>query len=152
MAYDAVSSVGVIIGGVIIIITGWYVVDVVLSCLIALAIVYSSYLVIKEALLVFLEAAPVGIDFDEVLEAIRGIDKVQDCHHLHIWSLSSKEVALSCHVCLDEDDFQRGPEIIAGIKRMLADRFGIGHGTIQIEKVRCEPNDDTCHDREPKQL
>jgi cobalt-zinc-cadmium efflux system protein len=152
MAYDAISSVGVIIGGVIIILTGWYVIDVILSCLIALAIVYSSYLVIKEALLVFLEAAPAGIDFDEVLEAIRGVDKVRDCHHLHIWSLSSKEVALSCHVCLDEEDFQSGPDTIIEINRMLADRFDIGHGTVQIEKIRCEPDDSTCHDREPKHL
>jgi cobalt-zinc-cadmium efflux system protein len=151
MAYDAVSSVGVIIGGVVILITGWVIIDVVLSCLIALAIVYSSYLVIKEALLVFLEAAPDGVDFDAVLEAIRRTPKVQDCHHLHIWSLSSQEVALSCHVCLDEADFQAGPDIIAAVNRMLNDKFKIGHGTIQIEKARCEPNGDNCHDREPSQ-
>jgi len=150
MAYDAVSSAGVIIGGVLIIVTGWVVIDGILSCLIALAIVYSSYLVIKEALLVFLEAAPDGIDFDAVLEAIRRTNKVRDCHHLHIWSLSSKEVALSCHVCLEEADFQAGPDIIAEINRMLVDRFSIGHGTIQIEMTRCEPNDDTCHDRAPE--
>jgi len=149
MAYDAVSSVGVILGGVMIILTGWVVIDVILSALIALAIIYSSWLVIKEAFLVFLEAAPADIDFDAVLNAILGMDKVQDCHHLHIWSLSSQEVALSCHVCLDEADFQKGPDIIAQINRMLAERFGIGHGTIQIEKLRCEPNNDTCLDGEP---
>jgi cobalt-zinc-cadmium efflux system protein len=148
MAYDTVSSVGVLIGGVVIILTGWVIIDVILSCLIALAIVYSSYLVIREALLVFLEAAPEGIDFDSVLDAIRGVNKVQDCHHLHIWSLSSRDVALSCHVCLDEADFQAGPDVVADINRMLMEKFQIGHGTIQIEKVRCNHDDDTCHDRE----
>lgn len=148
MAYDAVSSVGVIIGGIAILLTGWVIIDVILSCLIALAIVYSSYSVIKEALLIFLEASPEGIDFDAVLETIKQVDRVQDCHHLHIWSLSSKEVALSCHVCIDESDFQDGPEVIASINQMLHEEYSIGHGTIQIEKVRCELNDLACNNQE----
>jgi cobalt-zinc-cadmium efflux system protein len=148
MAYDAVSSVGVIIGGILILLTGWMIIDIILSCLIALAIVYSSYLVIKEALLVFLEAAPEGIDFDAVLGTIKRVDHVQDCHHLHIWSLSSKEVALSCHVCIDESDFQDGPEVITAINRMLSEKYSIGHGTIQIEKIRCEVGELTCNNQE----
>ncbi|MDH3892556.1 MAG: cation diffusion facilitator family transporter [candidate division Zixibacteria bacterium] len=148
MAYDAVSSVGVIIGGIVILLTGWMIIDIILSCLIALAIVYSSYLVIKEAMLIFLEAAPEGIDFDAVLDTIKRVDHVQDCHHLHIWSLSSKEVALSCHVCIDESDFQDGPEVIGAINRMLHEKYTIGHATIQIEKIRCETDDPSCNNQE----
>ena len=102
MAYDAVSSVAVIAGGVVIILTGWVLIDVILSTFIAVMILWSSYMVIKEAVLVFLEAVPSGIEFDDVHQAILDTPRVKEVHDLHIWSLSSHEVALSCHVCLDE--------------------------------------------------
>jgi len=137
MAYDTVSSVAVVIGAVIIQLTGWVVIDAVLSALIGLMILWSSYLVIKEAVWVFLEAVPPGIDFDAVHRAILNVPCVRDVHDLHIWSLSSHEVALSCHVCLNEEDFHRGPGIIEQTSGMLQERFGIGHGTIQIERDVC---------------
>ena len=132
MAYDALSSVAVIIGGIVIMFTGWYQLDVFLSAIIALMIFWSSWCVIKEATLIFLEAVPAGIDFDDVLNAIEEIPRVVGVHDLHIWSLSSNEVALSCHAALDDKDFQAGPEIIVQINKMLSSRFGIGHGTISI--------------------
>jgi len=134
MAYDTASSVVVIVGGVVILFTGWYVIDVILSAAIAVMIFWSSYLVIREVVLVFLEAVPRRVDFDSVLKALRGIPHVRDVHDLHIWSLSSQEVALSCHVTIEQKDFQKGPDIIVQINQMLDEQFGIGHGTIQIEK------------------
>ncbi len=134
MTFDAVSSVVVIAGGVAILLTGWHVIDVILSAAIALMIFWSSYLVIREAVLIFLEAVPQGVDFDAVLKALLEIPKVRDIHDLHIWSLSSQEVALSCHAAIEEKDFRDGPDIIVQINRMLKDRFRIGHGTIQIEQ------------------
>lgn len=144
LAYDAGSSVAVIIGGVVIIMSGWYQVDVILSFLIALMILYSSYFVIKEAVMIFLEAVPSDIDFDAVLQAIKEIPRVVDVHDLHIWSLSSNEAALSCHVCLEEKDFQQGPDLIEQINFMLTKRFKIGHGTIQLEKDTCARTDLLC--------
>ncbi len=144
MLYDALSSVVVIIGGIVIMFTGWYSIDVILSIIISLMIFWSSYLVIKEAVRIFLEAVPEGIDFDMVLEAIQQVPKVQDVHDLHIWSLSSHEVALSCHVAIEEEDFQNGPDIIVDINKMLRERFDIGHGTIQLEKNVCDRTDVLC--------
>ena len=144
MAYDAISSVAVIAGGVVIILTGWVLIDVIMSTFIALMILWSSYMVIKEAVLIFLEAVPSGIDFDDVHQAILDIPRVKEVHDLHIWSLSSLEVALSCHICLEEKDFQSGPDIIVEINSMLSDRFKIGHGTLQIEKERCARSDLLC--------
>ncbi|MEA3296245.1 MAG: cation diffusion facilitator family transporter, partial [candidate division Zixibacteria bacterium] len=148
MAFDTISSVAVIIGGVVIILSGWLFVDVILSVIIALMIVFSSYRVIREAVLILLEAVPEGIEFDAVLDAMKQIPKVRGIHDLHIWSLSSSEVALSCHVCLDEADFQTGPDIIVEINKMLSERFHIGHGTIQIEKRPCDRNHLLCQYRE----
>ncbi|MGH8016261.1 MAG: hypothetical protein ACREBV_08735, partial [Candidatus Zixiibacteriota bacterium] len=114
------------------------------SVLIGLMILYSSYLVIKEAALIFLEAVPEGIDFDEVLKAISAFPRVQDVHDLHIWSLSSNEVALSCHVCVLKEDFSHGPALIVQINEMLNDKFKIGHGTIQLEIDDCNRTDILC--------
>jgi cobalt-zinc-cadmium efflux system protein len=144
MTFDAVSSVVVIAGGVAILLTGWHFIDVILSAVIAVMIFWSSYLVIREAVLIFLEAVPQGVDFDTVLKALLEIPKVRDIHDLHIWSLSSQEVALSCHAAIEEKDFQDGPDIIVQINRMLGDRFRIGHGTIQIEKHECNRSDLLC--------
>ncbi len=148
MAYDTASSVVVIVGGVVILFTGWYVIDVILSAAIAVMIFWSSYLVIREVVLVFLEAVPRRVDFDSVLKSLKGIPHVRDVHDLHIWSLSSYEVALSCHVTIEQKDFQKGPDIIVQINRMLDEQFDIGHGTIQIEKHEGSRPDLLCRQHE----
>jgi len=144
MLYDAISSIVVIIGGIIIILTDWYIIDVILTVAIALMIFWSSYLVIKEAVWILLEAVPDNIDFDKVHKAINNIPKVKNVHDLHIWSLSSKDIALSCHVIIDEKDLLTGPAIISDINHMLCEEFEIGHGTIQLETGDCERIDILC--------
>ncbi len=148
MAYDAVSSVAVIAGGIVIVLTGWLTVDVVLSTIIALMIFWSSWAVIKEAVLILMEAVPSGVDFDDVARAIAEVDGVKDLHDLHIWSLSSTEAALSCHVCVEQDNFNSGPRITAEINRMLAEEFDIGHGTVQLEVEKCMRGDLLCFNSE----
>lgn len=152
MAYDALSSVAVVIGGVVILLTGWNLLDVILSTLIGLMIIYSSYLVIKEAVIIFLEAVPENIKFDEVHNSIASIPHVKDVHDLHIWSLSSNEIALSCHVAVEEEDYQRGPDLIVQINQMLFQKFKIGHGTIQLEIDQCHRPELLCApDTQPNQ-
>ena len=134
MAYDAVSSVAVIIGGILIFSYEIYIIDVILSVIIAMMILWSSYTVLKEAILIFLEAVPDNIEFDKVLEAINHVNRVKSVHHLHIWSLSSKDIALSCHIVLDEADYiNLSPVVIKDVNKMLCDKFDIGHATIQLE-------------------
>jgi len=144
MAYDAVSSVGVIAGALVIISTGWTQVDPILSAVIGLMILWSSYLVIKEAVLILLEAVPSEIDFDRVHQTLLQVPRVRNVHDLHIWSLSSREAALSCHVCVDPGDYSQGPEIIARINARLYAEFEIGHATIQIETEDCDRTDLLC--------
>ncbi|RME21930.1 MAG: cation transporter [Candidatus Zixiibacteriota bacterium] len=146
MLYDALSSVVVIGGGIVIILTRWYPIDTILSVAIALMIFWSSYLVIKEAIGIFLEAVPAAIDFDEVHRAIQAVGHVSNVHDLHIWSLSSTEIALSCHVSVGEKDYARGPQLIDRINRLLSERFGIHHATIQIELAECLRPDLLCND------
>ncbi|MFZ5981012.1 MAG: cation diffusion facilitator family transporter, partial [Candidatus Zixiibacteriota bacterium] len=147
MAYDTLSSVAVIVGGIIIIYTGWVVIDVVLSVIIALMILWSSYGVIRETVMILLEAVPPGIDFDRVYETILNCEKVTGVHDLHIWSLSSQEIALSCHLCVKDDDYRAGPEIISAVNAELDKCFGINHCTIQIGTGDCPRPDLLCCNR-----
>jgi cobalt-zinc-cadmium efflux system protein len=137
MLYDAVSSAAVIIGAILIMKFGWYIIDPLLSVIIGIMILWSSYNVIKEATLIFLEAAPSHIDFDQVAIEIKKHPMVIDAHHLHIWSLSSSSVALSCHICLEAKDFNESPRIIGELGKMLNEKFNIGHATLQPEMGQC---------------
>ncbi len=137
LLYDALASVAVIIGGIVILLSGWYLVDLILSVIIAMMIFWSSLDIIKEAGGVFMEAAPKGIDVDEVARTIASIPKVKGVHHLHVWSISSSQVALSCHICLSQEDFTDYPAVILAVHEALREAYGIDHATIQPEGDQC---------------
>lgn len=137
MLYDAISSVAVIIGGIIIMFSGWYLLDLILSILIAIMILWSSFDILKEASGIFMEAVPRGIDIDEVEKALSELDGIQGVHHTHIWSISSSQIALSCHIVLGQPDCRGCTEIIGKVHNLLRDRFGIDHATIQPEGDFC---------------
>jgi cobalt-zinc-cadmium efflux system protein len=137
MLYDAVSSVAVIIGGLVILFSGWYLLDLILSVVIAMMILWSGLDVLKEAGGIFMEAAPRGVDIDEVSQSILGIPGVADVHHLHIWSISSNQIALSCHITLTDSKTRDFPAVIRAVHDMLKDKHGIDHATIQPEGEVC---------------
>ena len=141
MFYDALSSVAVIVGAVVMFQTGWAYLDPILAVLIGMMILYSSWDVLKEAFVIFLEGVPRHIKFDQVASAIREHPHVIDMHHLHIWSLSSQSVALSCHIRLNPEDYTVAPQVIRELSRMLHERFGIDHTTIQPERRNCSSVD-----------
>lgn len=144
MFYDALSSVAVIVGAIIIFKTGWPYIDPILSILIGLMIIWSSIGVLKEATMIFLEAVPRGIEYDKVKATIMAHPRVDDVHDLHIWSLSTENIILSCHICLDKTDYADSPDIIKDISAELHDKFAIGHSTIQSERLNC-PTPDLIH-------
>jgi len=137
MLYDAISSVAVIGGGIVIIFTEWYVLDLILSVLIAMLILWSGLDVLKEAVGIFMESAPRGIDVDDVSDTIAEVEGVTEVHHIHIWSISSSQIALSCHIAISEDDYREFPEIIRKIHEVLKLKHGITHATIQPETSLC---------------
>lgn len=130
--FDAVSSVAVIAAALIIWFTSNYWVDIVMSCFIGIMIIWSAFGIIRESLRIFLQGVPEHIKTDEVYDAILSVEGVTSLHGLHIWSINSKEVFLSCHICLDENS---GPSdnIIRGINSLLDKRFGINHSAVQAE-------------------
>ncbi len=141
MVYDGLSSVAVIIGGIVMYLTDWTIVDPILSVMIAGMIIWSSLDVFKRGWQVFMEATPIDIDFDDVMSEMAEHESVQNAHHLHIWSLSSTETALSCHVCVATDNLSDINQILVELNQKLKEKFGISHATIQVETGPCsDPN------------
>lgn len=140
MIGDAMASAGVIIGGVIILFTGWYMVDPILSVLIAILIAFGAWQIVKQTLRILMEGTPKGISLEEVMETIRSIKGVLNVHDLHVWSITSGKNALSCHVVLNNmTNFQESQVILRQIEHELL-HVGIGHATIQME------NEEHSHD------
>ncbi len=131
LLFDTLSSLAVVGVGLVLLWRPWYALDLAASLVIVVLMTWSSLQVVAEALRVFLQAAPANINPEEVRSAILGVEGVRDVHGLHIWSVSSREVFLSCHVCTEKD--ADSDAVILGLNRMLAGRFGIEHTTIQVE-------------------
>ncbi len=130
---DALSSAGVLAGGVVISLTSWYWIDSIVSLAIAAVVLGGAFHLLKETVDVLLEATPSGLHPAEVCRAIEQVPGITGVHDLHIWSITSGMTALSGHVILDADSHPRSDEALNRIKEMLKARFEIEHTTIQIE-------------------
>ncbi len=137
MLGDALGSLGIIGGAVVIHYSGWQRIDSLLSGLIGLLIVWTAWDIIKETLNILLEGLPRGLELDEVTTAMRRVPDVLDVHDVHIWSLGSSTHALSCHVRIDDVPPSESDVILQGLNRVLFDRFRIQHTTVQFEHVNC---------------
>ncbi len=134
---DAIASVGVIAGGVIMLFTGWYVVDAVISAGIALIIAWGSVRLLREAGHILLEGVPTGVDLNAVVTKMRAVEGVNDIHHLHVWSICSHISALSAHIDILPEYRLRQGEIVGTIEQMLEHDYHITHTTLQGECSRC---------------
>ncbi len=138
MLGDALGSIGIIIGGVLIGFTGYYRIDPLLSILIGLLILWTAWDIIKESLNILLEGLPRGLKLDAVIAAMKQLAGVIDVHDVHIWSLASHTHALSCHIMIDDVPPSSSERILRGVNELLESRFQITHTTIQFEHALCE--------------
>ncbi|HMX71360.1 MAG TPA: cation diffusion facilitator family transporter [Solirubrobacterales bacterium] len=128
---DLLGSVGVIIAAGVILLTGWEPIDPIVSILISILIVASAWSVLKESVDVLLEAAPKGIDTQEVGMAMAGVAGVEQVHDLHIWQITSGFPSLSAHVLVGADlDCHR---VRLELDSLLKEQFEIEHSTLQLE-------------------
>ena len=128
---DALGSVGAIAAGLVMLLTGWYVADPVISVLIGLLILHSSWSLVKESLSVLMQAVPKGIRLEDVQQALEGVEGVSKVHDLHVWAVTSDIYTLSAHAVVENGgDFHR---VLNGIEDTLKERFNIEHTTIQLE-------------------
>ncbi len=130
MAADAAVSLGVVISGLIILKTGMKFVDPITSLIIALVILISTWELLKDSVKLSLHAVPKEIDSIKVQEYLSSLPNVKEVHDLHIWAMSTSDIALSAHLlmnCQPEDDF------LKEVEHHIEHHFNIGHTTIQIE-------------------
>jgi cobalt-zinc-cadmium efflux system protein len=144
MLGDALGSVAIIAGAIVIGFTGWNELDPALSIVIGLLVVWSAWDIIRESLDILLEGLPRGIKLQEVVNAMRGVEGVLDVHDLHIWSLGSSTHALSCHVLIADVPPSASDIILRSLNGVLDHKFHISHTTIQFEHVSCAISESGC--------
>lgn len=141
MAADTLVSVGVLASGIVISVTGFSVIDPVVSLVIAFVILVSTWHLLSESLRLSLDGTPEGIDMDKVEAALSGEDGVKDVHHIHVWAISTTEVALTAHLVLAHD---ADAEIIKKNVKHNLSGIGITHATLETEPEGAECHCDSC--------
>jgi cobalt-zinc-cadmium efflux system protein len=128
---DLLGSIGAIAAAIIILTTGWWAADPIISCAVAGLILVGSWRLLRESVDVLLEAAPRHIDFDALRAAIKAIPGVEEVHDLHVWTLTSGYLAMSGHATIrDPADHKR---VLREVHGRMHDDFGISHVTVQLE-------------------
>jgi cobalt-zinc-cadmium efflux system protein len=134
---DIGASVGVVVAGTVIVLTGWLYIDPLLSLGIAVLIAFSAWKIVRETVNLLMEGTPAEIDLAAVTKEIASTELVTSMHDLHVWALSSDEVALSCHVVVGDCPLGDAEHVVRDLESRLCAKFAIGHTTIQVES--CHP-------------
>lgn len=132
MAADAGVSFGVVVAGVIIMVTGWLLVDPLISLLIVAVILVGTWSLLRDSMDLAIDSVPKGIDIAGIKRYLTSLETVSQIHDLHVWALSTTEVALSVHLIIDDDSSDDG--FLPKLQEQLHDRFSIEHSTIQVER------------------
>jgi cobalt-zinc-cadmium efflux system protein len=143
LAADAATSAAVLVAGLLIAATRADWIDPVTSLAIAVVVAVATVRLLGESTRILLDATPTSVDTAEVTQAMEEVDGVAAVHHLHVWSLAEREVAVSAHVVVDgPTTLHDTEETLSALQTLLADRFGIAHPTLQLE---CHPCEDQQH-------
>ncbi|PYS24265.1 MAG: cation transporter [Acidobacteria bacterium] len=147
MLGDAISAAGVVGAGFVVAFTGASIADPLVSILIGILILWSSWGILKESVNVLLEAIPAGMNMNEVEQTIARVHGVLEVHDLHVWTIGSGMICCSCHVMVNEQSVRSGENVLRTVTEKLKANFGIDHTTIQVEVEGCDPNDMFCVQR-----
>jgi cobalt-zinc-cadmium efflux system protein len=137
---DVGASASVIVAGIIILLTGWTIVDPLLSVGIAVLIAVGAWRILRETTDILMEAVPRGLSMQNLVKDMRSVEGVQDVHDLHVWSITSNMYALSCHAIISDLTTSDSSAILKSLNTMLSEKYHIGHATIQFE---CDPHQGT---------
>lgn len=135
---DLLGSVAAIVAGAVILATGWMPIDPILSVVVALLILRSTWRLLRQTSDVLMERVPAHLDYAEIGRALAAIPGVRDVHDLHVWATGADEVALSAHMGVESGD--AWPVVLAAAQRRMRERFGIRHLTLQPDWPRKPPS------------
>jgi cobalt-zinc-cadmium efflux system protein len=137
VAGDLLGSVAAIVAAIVIIYTGWTLIDPILSVAVAFLILRSAWALVKRSAHVLLEGAPDWLNVSDMQERIvANVPGVKEIHHVHVWGLTPQQLMLTMHVAI-EDGMDSQSRIVRGVKNYVKSEFGIGHSTIEIEVDGC---------------
>ncbi len=137
MMGDLLTSVAVLVTGIVLLFKPWYWLDPVLSLLIVLFILKNCWSILKEATGILMNATPRGVDIEEIKGCLECVPGVCGAHYLHAWNVSSSSIAFSCHVQVDDQLVSDTETLAQTIRHELYHRFGIDHPILQFETVQC---------------
>lgn len=138
MAADAGVSLGVVVAGIFIIVKGWLWIDPVVSFLIVAVILVGTWGLLRDSINYAMDAVPDSIDIPAIRHYLMSFDHVNRIHDLHVWPLSTTEIALTVHIVVNNDSLDNN--FLRNLQQHLHDYFGIEHSTIQVETSMCENN------------
>ena len=144
MLGDAWVSLGVVISGGAILLTGWTLLDPLISLLVVVAIAKGAWPLFKESLDVLLESTPPKISASHVAATIEAIPGVKNVHDLHIWAVEPRLIMMTCHILVDGDDSALTNDLLHAIRARVSTDFGINHMTIQMGTTCCPPDEIHC--------
>ncbi|OIP89171.1 MAG: hypothetical protein AUK55_14920 [Syntrophobacteraceae bacterium CG2_30_61_12] len=137
MMGDLLTSVAVLINGLVLIYLPWYWLDPLLSLLIVGFILKNCWSILTEAAAILMNATPKGLDLEAVKGFLEGLPEILGVHYLHAWNTSSSGIAFSCHVVVPEQPLSQTEALIRRVRRHLLDRFRIDHPILQLETRAC---------------
>ena len=130
---DAIGSMGAILASLAIILSGYALADPLISVVVAILILWSSWIVIRDAVDILLEGTPAHINIVSLREQLGHVDGVGSVHDLHVWTLTSGVLAMSCHIVAENDSYNR-TDLLSRVNGLAREQFRIDHSTIQIEE------------------
>lgn len=145
MAFDALSSLGAVIAGLIILFTGITWIDSAIGLVIAALLLYNTFKILSEAVQILLEGTPKDLDITAITKAITDTDKVLSVDDMHVWAIRSGYNSLSCHIAIDEVELKNSRKIVERVKAKLLNDYDIHHATIEVELENCTTHDE--HER-----
>jgi cobalt-zinc-cadmium efflux system protein len=141
---DAFSTLGAVAAGVAILLTGWSGWDALASALIGLLILWNGWGILRETVHILLEGTPQDIDPDRLVADLKQVEGVHGVHDLHVWSITRNLRTLSAHILVGDISVRDSAAVQAAIDRILCDRYGIRHATLQMECENCLPDQLYC--------
>jgi len=142
---DFLGWIAVLVGGIIIHFTGWYVVDPILSLAVSAFVIYGAYSVFRESASILIDSTPHDVSFEKVRDFIAGFDaRIQGIHDLHIWTLGEGERALMAHLVVRDAAVSTFYPTLSKLECALTDEFDIAHVTLELECNECKSGDNVC--------
>jgi cobalt-zinc-cadmium efflux system protein len=143
---DFLGWIAILVGGLIIQFTKWYVIDPILSIVISAFVIYGAYKILRESASILIDSTPKDIGFEAVRKFVLDFDKrVIDLHDLHIWTIGEGERALMAHIVVNDNPISSYHQLLSNLECALIQTFQITHVTLELECDKCKSGENICN-------